>query len=107
MDLTAYVEKHEFCFDAVLDEHVNNEEVTVLFCTRAFPLACHFCEFVLYNLSVLAYFIHLVQRLFSQLALFYSMKHGGVRFYFLNGIVYKLFWTGIPCYRRANYSYHF
>ncbi|KAF6154772.1 hypothetical protein GIB67_032384, partial [Kingdonia uniflora] len=22
VDLTAYVEKHEFCFDAVLDEHV-------------------------------------------------------------------------------------
>lgn len=28
MDLTAYVEKHEFCFDAVLDEHVTNDEVT-------------------------------------------------------------------------------
>ena len=27
MDLTAYVEKHEFCFDAVLDEHVSNDEV--------------------------------------------------------------------------------
>ncbi|XP_058083637.1 kinesin-like protein KIN-13A [Magnolia sinica] len=27
VDLTAYVEKHEFCFDAVLDEHVSNEEV--------------------------------------------------------------------------------
>ncbi|KAF6142599.1 hypothetical protein GIB67_015085 [Kingdonia uniflora] len=27
VDLTAYVEKHEFCFDAVLDEHVNNDEV--------------------------------------------------------------------------------
>ncbi|KAF3785017.1 KINESIN-13A Kinesin-13A [Nymphaea thermarum] len=27
VDLTAYVEKHEFCFDAVLDEHVTNEEV--------------------------------------------------------------------------------
>ena len=27
MDLTAYVEKHEFCFDAVLDEHVTNDEV--------------------------------------------------------------------------------
>jgi hypothetical protein len=27
VDLTAYVEKHEFCFDAVLDEHVSNDEV--------------------------------------------------------------------------------
>ncbi|XP_043710902.1 kinesin-like protein KIN-13A [Telopea speciosissima] len=27
VDLTAYVEKHEFCFDAVLNEHVNNDEV--------------------------------------------------------------------------------
>ena len=28
VDLTAYVEKHEFCFDAVLDEHVTNDEVS-------------------------------------------------------------------------------
>ncbi|OIT30964.1 kinesin-13a [Nicotiana attenuata] len=27
VDLTTYVEKHEFCFDAVLDEHVTNDEV--------------------------------------------------------------------------------
>ncbi|CAL0307222.1 unnamed protein product [Lupinus luteus] len=27
VDLTAYEEKHEFCFDAVLDEHVSNDEV--------------------------------------------------------------------------------
>ncbi|KAL6897754.1 hypothetical protein ACP4OV_006713 [Aristida adscensionis] len=27
VDLTAYVERHEFCFDAVLDEHVSNDEV--------------------------------------------------------------------------------
>ncbi|RWR76516.1 kinesin-like protein KIN-13A [Cinnamomum micranthum f. kanehirae] len=27
VDLTAYVEKHEFCFDAVVDEHVNNDEI--------------------------------------------------------------------------------
>ncbi|KAF9622088.1 hypothetical protein IFM89_029372 [Coptis chinensis] len=27
VDLTAYVEKHEFCFDAVLDEQVSNDEV--------------------------------------------------------------------------------
>ncbi|CAH2078952.1 unnamed protein product [Thlaspi arvense] len=27
VDLTAYVEKHEFCFDAVLGEHVSNDEV--------------------------------------------------------------------------------
>lgn len=27
VDLTAYVEKHEFCFDDVLDEHVTNDEV--------------------------------------------------------------------------------
>lgn len=31
MDLTAYVEKHEFCFDAVLDEHVSNDEVTFIY----------------------------------------------------------------------------
>ncbi|ONK61600.1 uncharacterized protein A4U43_C08F31650 [Asparagus officinalis] len=27
VDLTAYVEKHEFCFDAILDEYVTNDEV--------------------------------------------------------------------------------
>ncbi|XP_050218179.1 kinesin-like protein KIN-13A [Mercurialis annua] len=27
VDLTAFVEKHEFCFDAVLDQHVTNDEV--------------------------------------------------------------------------------
>ncbi|XP_057430350.1 kinesin-like protein KIN-13A [Lotus japonicus] len=27
VDLTAYLEKHEFCFDAVLDENVTNDEV--------------------------------------------------------------------------------
>lgn len=30
VDLTAYVEKHEFCFDAVLDEQVTNDEVVAL-----------------------------------------------------------------------------
>jgi len=30
VDLTAYVEKHEFCFDAVLDENVTNDEVRLL-----------------------------------------------------------------------------
>lgn len=30
VDLTAYVEKHEFCFDAVLDEQVTNDEVASL-----------------------------------------------------------------------------
>lgn len=30
VDLTAYVEKHEFCFDAVLDENVTNDEVIPL-----------------------------------------------------------------------------
>lgn len=30
VDLTAYVEKHEFVFDAVLDEDVTNDEVSVL-----------------------------------------------------------------------------
>lgn len=30
VDLTAYVEKHEFCFDAVLDEDVTNDEVMQL-----------------------------------------------------------------------------
>ncbi|KAL6989976.1 Kinesin-like protein KIN-13A [Sarracenia purpurea var. burkii] len=27
VDLTAYVEKHEFCFDAVIDERISNDEV--------------------------------------------------------------------------------
>lgn len=33
MDLTAYVEKHEFVFDAVLDQHVSNDEVFTKQCT--------------------------------------------------------------------------
>jgi hypothetical protein len=28
VDLTAYVEKHEFVFDAVLDHYVSNDEVS-------------------------------------------------------------------------------
>jgi kinesin family protein 2/24 len=31
VDLTAYVERHEFVFDAVLDEHVSNDEVSIYF----------------------------------------------------------------------------
>lgn len=30
VDLTQYVEKHEFVFDAVLDEEVTNDEVTIM-----------------------------------------------------------------------------
>lgn len=30
MDLTEYVEKHEFVFDAVLNEEVSNDEVSIL-----------------------------------------------------------------------------
>jgi kinesin family protein 2/24 len=30
VDLTAYVEKHEFVFDAVLDDQVSNDEVSSL-----------------------------------------------------------------------------
>ena len=30
VDLTAYEEKHEFVFDAVLDEDVSNDEVSLL-----------------------------------------------------------------------------
>lgn len=30
VDLTAYVEKHEFVFDAVLDEEVSNDEVNAV-----------------------------------------------------------------------------
>ena len=37
VDLTAYVEKHEFCFDAVLNEHVTNDEVMVLYYRLKFP----------------------------------------------------------------------
>jgi len=35
VDLTEYVEKHEFFFDAVLDEDVSNDEVSItsgIFC---------------------------------------------------------------------------
>lgn len=38
MDLTAYVEKHEFYFDAVLDEQVSNDEVIISFKERS--VAC-------------------------------------------------------------------
>jgi kinesin family protein 2/24 len=31
MDLIAYVEKHEFVFDAVLDQYVSNDEVNYTF----------------------------------------------------------------------------
>lgn len=31
VDLTEYVEKHEFLFDAVLNENVSNGEVSLLF----------------------------------------------------------------------------
>jgi len=30
VDLTEYVEKHEFFFDAVLDEDVSNDEVSII-----------------------------------------------------------------------------
>lgn len=39
VDLTAYVEKHEFCFDAVLDEYVTNDEV------------CHCCNFLVISIG--------------------------------------------------------
>jgi hypothetical protein len=42
VDLTAYVEKHEFCFDAVLDEHVSNDEVLLF-------IICFFLEQIDYN----------------------------------------------------------
>jgi hypothetical protein len=31
VDLTEYVEKHEFVFDAVLNEEVSNDEVSIFF----------------------------------------------------------------------------
>ena len=31
MDLTQYVEKHEFVFDAVLNEEVTNDEVNIVY----------------------------------------------------------------------------
>lgn len=34
MDLTAYVEKHEFVFDAVLNQQVSNDEVRTLYFGR-------------------------------------------------------------------------
>lgn len=46
VDLTAYVEKHDFVFDAVLDEQFSNDEVTFFiikncwFCTLNVLLDC-------------------------------------------------------------------
>jgi hypothetical protein len=34
VDLTEYVEKHEFVFDAVLNEEVSNDEVSIFFIIR-------------------------------------------------------------------------
>ena len=31
VDLTEYIEKHEFVFDAVLNEEVSNDEVSIFF----------------------------------------------------------------------------
>ncbi len=31
MDSTTYVEKHEFVFDVILDQYVNNDEVNYTF----------------------------------------------------------------------------
>ncbi|CAL0310877.1 unnamed protein product [Lupinus luteus] len=46
VDLIAYEEKHEFCFDVVLDEHVSNDEVRQLqtkieFCSIT---SIHYCD---------------------------------------------------------------
>ena len=38
VDLTAYVEKHEFIFDAVLDENVSNELEVAVCATRLNPV---------------------------------------------------------------------
>lgn len=43
MDLTEYVERHEFVFDAVLDEGVSNEEVSIFTdfnLTSIWPVTC-------------------------------------------------------------------
>lgn len=32
VDLTEYMEKHEFVFDAVLNEEVSNDEVSIVHC---------------------------------------------------------------------------
>lgn len=60
VDLTAYVEKHEFCFDAVLDEHVTNDEVGI--CSYGNIWKSHLiflffsmwkmCQHVLFDLSL-------------------------------------------------------
>lgn len=42
VDLTAYVEKHDFCFDSVLDEYVTNDEVSHLsVCCSCVDLLVH------------------------------------------------------------------
>lgn len=54
VDLTAYVEKHEFCFDAVLDEHVTNDEVRhllskiKLYCCFLIWRTCFSCLDIIY-----------------------------------------------------------
>jgi hypothetical protein len=48
VDLTAYVEKHDFTFDAVLDEQVSNDEVLKISshesssCETSFSTISHF-----------------------------------------------------------------
>lgn len=42
VDLTEYMEKHEFVFDAVLNEEVSNDEVSTLYRDQYFfPHKCY------------------------------------------------------------------
>lgn len=45
VDLTEYVERHEFVFDAVLDEDVSNDEVGTN-CITIFISVFKYCKFI-------------------------------------------------------------
>lgn len=89
VDLTAYVEKHEFCFDAVLDENVTNDEVRLLLVKKWFFLNLPFLDCLLLLLAIyrsgcLPLFIFVT-----------NLRHGCFEI------------IGISSYSRTYYSYNF
>lgn len=79
VDLTAYVERHEFCFDAVLDQQVTNDEVIFFFSLK--------------KSQSTRFHPNMLQLAFATKCLIY--------FYFLN-----FFETGISWNCTADHSYH-
>lgn len=66
VDLTAYVEKHDFVFDAVLDDQVSNDEVRILsfeHCRSKWELVC-FCSIQLFMLAIVFLWFHLFVKAF-------------------------------------------